>query len=146
MSYKGKFTPTNLNKYIGDPKKIRFLSLWEWSLMKYLDFCPSVVKWNSEDVKIPYICATDSKQHLYLVDFFIILENGKRLLVEVKPSKQCSAPKVPKKRTKRYITEQYFWNKNQSKWAAAEEFALLNNAEFQIWTEIELRKLGIKIL
>ncbi|MDD4242721.1 MAG: head completion protein [Bacilli bacterium] len=146
MSYKGHYTVINKHKYLGDCTKIRFLSLWEYSLMKYLDHCPSVAKWNSEGAKIPYICPTDGRQHTYLIDFYIILNNGKKLLVEVKPKKQCSAPKEPKRKTQRYLTEQFYWVKNQAKWAAAEQFALFNNAEFQVWTEIELRKLGIKIL
>ncbi len=146
MSYKGKYKIKNAEKYMGDISKIRFLSLWELSVMKLLDNSHEVAKWNSEDVKINYVCATDGKQHKYLVDFFIIMTNGKRLLVEVKPKKQTIVPKIPKRKTRKYLTEQYYWIKNNSKWDAAREFAAINNAEFQIWTEDHLRRLGIKIL
>ncbi|MEI6297328.1 MAG: TnsA endonuclease N-terminal domain-containing protein, partial [bacterium] len=88
MAYKGKYKVKDVSKYLGDPTKVRFLSLWEYSLMKYLDACINVVGWCSEDVKIPYVCGTDGQNHLYLVDFYIVLNNGKKLLVEVKPYKQ----------------------------------------------------------
>ena len=64
MAYKGKYKVKNISKYLGDPAKVRFLSLWEYSLMKYLDACVNVVGWCSEDVKIPYICGTDNQKHL----------------------------------------------------------------------------------
>lgn len=146
MSYRGKYTVKDTSKYLGDPKKVRFLSMWEYSLMKYLDACPSVVKWCSEDVIIDYICGTDGQQHKYMIDFYIILDSGKKLLIEVKPYKQTQEPKGKKRRTKAYLNECLVYVKNTSKWAAAKKFAELNGAEFQIWTENELRKLGIKIL
>ena len=146
MSYKGHYTVINKNKYLGDYTKIRFLSLWEYSFMKYLDNSEEVIKWNSEDVKIPYLSLIDGRQHLYLVDFYVVMTNGKKLLIEIKPKKQCSQPKEPKRKTKRYLTECYYWKQNQSKWAAAKEFAELNGCEFMVFTETELRKLNIKIL
>lgn len=146
MSYKGHYTIINRNKYLGDYTKIRFLSLWEYSFCKFLDNSPSVAKWNSEDIKISYICNTDGKKHLYLVDFYVIMADGKKLLIEIKPFKQTMVPKEPKRKTKGYLIEQFYWVKNQSKWAAAKKFAELNGCEFLIFTENELNKLGIKTI
>lgn len=146
MAYKGHYTVKNTSKYMGDATKVRFLSIWEFSLMKYLDSSTEVVAWNSEDIHVDYICGTDGRHHKYMVDFYIILKNGKKLLVEVKPYRQTQEPKVKKRRTKAYINECLVWVKNNSKWEAAKIFAELNGAEFQIWTEHELEKIGIKTL
>ena len=145
MAYKGKFKPTNISKYLGDHTKIRFLSLWEKQLMGWLDTNIHVVQWSSE-IPIKYVCGTDMKVHKYLVDFYIATSDGRRLLVEVKPYKQTIEPKEPKRRTRRSVNESYTWVKNNSKWDAARELCAINNMKFVIWTENELKMMGLKII
>jgi hypothetical protein len=145
MAYKGKFYPRNLSKYLGNPDKIRFLSLWERQLMRWLDSNAAVTQWASE-VPIKYVCGTDGREHRYLVDFYILWRTGHKMLVEVKPKRQCSEPKVPKRKTKRYVNECFAYIKNTSKWAAARELCAKNGMIFEIWTEHELRALGLKII
>ena len=59
-------------------------------------------------------------------------------VVEIKPAKQVSEPKVQKRRTKKYVTEVFTYATNQAKWAAAEDFCKDRRWEFQILTEKEL--------
>lgn len=146
MAYRGKYTPKNKGKYVGDPAKITYRSLWERNLMRWCDENPDVKQWGSEEVVIPYVCSTDGKRHKYFIDFAIIFKNGNKYLVEVKPDKETKPPKPPKKKTKRYISEQLTYVKNQSKWKAASEFAKDNGWSFVVWTEDHLKQLGLKIL
>ena len=145
MAYKGKFKPTNLGKYLGNPDKIRFLSLWERQLMRWLDANMAVIQWSSE-VPIKYVCATDGKVHNYLVDFYILWRTGQKIMVEVKPYKQTLEPKAPKRKTAAYYKKCAVYAKNMSKWRAATELCAKNNMKFEVWTEHELRKLGLTIL
>lgn len=150
MSYKGKFIPSNPEKYLGDLSKIRWLSLWERAVMKWLDKNPEVMRWGSEIIHIQYICETDQKSHLYLMDFYIEFRNGKRLMVEVKPAAQTAPPKSPAQKTgkprSRYLKEAKTYIKNMSKWKAAAAFAKKNGIGFEIWTENHLRNnLGLKV-
>lgn len=146
MSYSGKFVPINKNKYKGDWTKIVFRSTWENAAFKWLDMNPDIKYWNSEEVVIPYICATDRKRHRYFVDLYFENIKGKKYLIEIKPNKETKPPKKSVRRTKKYIREAMTYAKNMSKWEAAREFALDNGCVFFIWTEIELKSLGIKIM
>ena len=144
MSYKGKYTVKNKEKYMGDYTKVRFLSLWELFFCRYLDNSPEVAKWNSEDCHIDYILECNNTQHYYMIDFYVIMKDGRKILFEIKPYKQTILPKKGKKVTRRYIGECFMYNKNLNKWKAARKFAELNGAEFIILTEKELKVLGMK--
>lgn len=146
MAYRGKYKVKNPDKYVGDHTKVVYRSLWERNAFRWLEDNPDVIKWNSEDVVIPYICATDSKRHRYFVDLFFEMKNGDKYLIEIKPKRETSPPKNPGKRTKKYLSEQLTYAKNVSKWKAAQQFALDNGVKFQVWTEETLRGLGIKVL
>ena len=43
-TYKGKFTPDNPSKYMGDVENIIYRSGWERRAMKYFDVNPGVLK------------------------------------------------------------------------------------------------------
>lgn len=142
-SYKGRFVPKNPKKYMGDHQNIVFRSMMERRFMVWADKNPNVLQWASEEIAIPYISKIDGRQHRYFPDFFVILKdkNGaanKRVLIEVKPLKQTSAPKVPSRKTQRYIKEVLEWGKNCSKWEAAQKFCERNNMQFMFLTEKEL--------
>jgi hypothetical protein len=62
----------------------------------------------------------------------------KTMLLEVKPKAQTLEPKVPKRRTKRFISEVMTYGVNQAKWKAAREYCEFKGWEFQIITETEL--------
>ena len=106
--------------------------------MKFCDTNPSVTEWGSEEIVIPYISPVDNKRHKYYPDFYLKTQ-GKKYVVEVKPSKQTKEPKKQRKMTKGYIQEVFTWGVNQAKWKAATEFCKDYNMEFMIITEKELR-------
>lgn len=141
VAYKGKFKPQNISKYDGDPTNIIYRSRWELKLMTRLDNDPGVLKWSSEELRIPYISPVDNKRHVYFPDFKIKKTNGEVIVVEVKPRAQTIPPEVQAKKTKRYINEVFTWGVNSAKWAAAEDYCKDRGWKFQIMTEKEL---GIK--
>ena len=145
MSYKGKYAIKNKNKYIGDPTKVVYRSLWERQTFKWCESSPRVKKWNSEDIVIPYKSRTDNKIHRYYVDLLVELDNREIILVEIKPKKETTPPKKRAK-TKRYINEVMTYVKNTSKWQAAQQYAEHKGWKFQVWTEETLNNLGIKLL
>ena len=145
MAYKGKYYPTSPHKYKGDPTNITFRSLWERKFMVYCDSNANVLEWASEEISIDYVSPVDRRPHRYFPDFYMKVResNGsiKKYVIEVKPLKQCSPPKKPKRQTKRYITEAYTYATNPAKWKQAREYCADRMWEFKVITEKEL---GIK--
>ena len=140
-SFKGIYKPTNPKKYVGNPNNIIYRSLLERRFMVYCDNNPGIVQWASEELPIRYYNPIDKKFHRYFVDFIIKTDKGKKMLIEIKPSRQCTQPKPPKKKTKSYMRESFEFIKNQAKWKAATAYAEDNGAVFKIITEKEL---GVK--
>ena len=138
----GWFKPLNPKKYIGDPTNIVYRSGWEKRVMEWCDTNLNVTRWSSEEVVIPYISPVDNRPHRYFVDFYVeaVGRDGetKKMLLEVKPLVQTKEPKMPKRRTKRYITEVVTYGINQAKWKAAEDYCRKKGWEFRVITESEL--------
>jgi hypothetical protein len=135
----GPFAPTNPEKYKGNIKNIVYRSGWEKRVMKWLDTNPSVLRWSSEEIIIPYRSPVDNRLHRYFVDFYVETRakdgSVKVYIIEVKPQKQTQLPKKPKRQTKRYITEVMTYGVNQAKWDAARDYARHKGWEFKILTE-----------
>ncbi len=145
MAYKGKFRPKIPKKYRGDYTNIIYRSLWELKFMKYCDSNQNILEWGSEEIIIPYISPLDNRPHRYFPDFYIkVRENTgkiKKMIIEIKPKKQCIEPKVQKIKTKSYVREVCEYVKNQAKWEAATDFCKDRMMDFKVLTESEL---GIK--
>ena len=145
-TYSGKFPITKPEKYNGDASNVVYRSHWEKLAFKWCESNDKIKAWNSEGVIIPYVCATDKRRHKYHMDLCIQWQDDTITLVEIKPDRQTRMPKVPKRKTKRYVAEQLAFVKNDSKWKAATAFAKKNNCSFEIWTEHTLKSKGIKLL
>ena len=145
MAYKGKYRPTHPSKYRGNPTNIIYRSLWELKFMKYCDSNKNILEWGSEEVLVPYRSPIDNRYHRYFPDFYIKVREStgtiKRMIIEIKPQKQCIEPKVQKKKTRSYVYQVCEYAKNQAKWEAAKEFCEDRQWEFKVLTENEL---GIK--
>ena len=145
MAYKGKYRPTHPSKYRGNPTNIIYRSLWELKFMKYCDSNSNILEWGSEEVIVPYRSRIDNRYHRYFPDFYIKVREStgtiKRMIIEIKPQKQCIEPKVQKKKTRSYVYQVCEYAKNQAKWEAAKEFCEDRKWEFKVLTENEL---GIK--
>ena len=141
MAYRGKYTPTNPKKYKGNPSNIIYRSLWERKFMVYCDRNEKILEWGSEEFFIPYRSPLDNRIHRYFPDFYVKVKTPtgtKKWVIEVKPKAQCTKPRIPKRKTKRYVTEVQTWVTNEAKWKNAIEFCKDKGMEFKILTEVEL--------
>lgn len=142
MAWKGKYKVKNPEKYTGDFTKVTYRSSWELAYMRWCDDCSRVLRWNSEEIVVPYRCPTDSKMHRYYTDFYVKVLNEKtgeisENIIEIKPHKQTVKPKQNKNK-KRYIAQVKVWLKNNAKWKAAKKYADERGMHFFVLTENEL--------
>ena len=109
--------------------------------MNWCDQNANVLEWSSEEIIIPYR-GPDGKPHRYFPDFYMKQRQNdgkiKRYVIEVKPLKQCSPPKKPKRQTPGYIREAFEYARNQAKWTEAREWCADRKLEFKVITEKEL--------
>lgn len=152
MAYKGKFTPINKEKYVGDINNIVYRSLWELKFLRTLDSDPNVIQYSSEELVIPYVSPVDGKPHRYFVDFLVKTKSTKGKIkiqaIEVKPDSQTRPPDIGNKfKTKtgkvsrRYLNEAKTYAINTAKWEAAHKYCKERGWEFKVATEYDL---GIK--
>ena len=99
----GFFTPANPQKYKGNSNNIIYRSSWELHFMKnFLDVNPSVLKWSSEEIAIPYMFLDE--KHRYFPDFYMEVKQSdnqvKKFLVEIKAQKDFI-----QKKPRKYMTE-----------------------------------------
>lgn len=133
---KGKFAMKNPHKYVGNKVPV-YRSSWEFSFMKFADTNPSIQKWASEAIAIPYRDPLTNRQTVYVPDFFIqYLDKNSRIiveLIEIKPASQTLLERVGKNK---YNQAQYV--KNQAKWAAANAWCKQQGIRFRILNENDL--------
>jgi len=113
--------------------------------MVWCDHNANVIEWGSEEIIIPYLSPVDGKIHRYFPDFYIKVKrhDGKieKSIIEIKPKNQCSPPKVPTRKTKKFYSAVKRWAVNEAKWKYATEFCDVNSMDFKILNEDHL---GIK--
>ena len=133
---KGKFTMTQPGKYVGT-KMPTYRSSWEWSFMRFCDTNPSVQKWASEAISIPYRDPLTGRQTIYVPDFFIqYIDKNNTMhveLIEIKPASQAILERVGKNK---YNQAQFV--KNQAKWQAANMWCRQQGIKFRIVSENDL--------
>ena len=142
MAYKGKFSPRNPQKYLGDHKNIVYRATWEGKVMAWVDKRPDVIAWSSEEMCIPYLSPVDGKMHRYFPDFIVKVKQESTgqvvtLMIEVKPDKQSRPPQKKSRITKQYIQEVVTWGVNQAKWKAAIEYCKDRKWEFMVMTSTD---------
>jgi hypothetical protein len=133
---KGKFTPKNPAKYVG-MKNPLYRSSWEWAFMNFCDNNPSIQRWASEAIKIPYRNPLTNRQTVYVPDFFIqYVDKLGRMhseLIEIKPQNQQIMEKVGRNaaRASAFVV-------NQAKWAAATSWCKNNGIKFRVLNETDI--------
>jgi len=161
--YKIKY-PT---KYVGNTNLIIYRSSWEHSFCKWCDYSPSVIRWSSEPIKIPYYDRISKleeckKQGLdpnnpknwviknYNTDFWIEVDKGngetRKMFIEIKPSNKLKkpvppSPNAPLRDQRKFNREAKEYIINEAKFAAISAWAEKNNAKFYVFTEETLSSL-----
>jgi hypothetical protein len=136
----GYYTCNNIEKYLGNPGNIRYLSGLELLCFRYLDNNKNVLKWGSEIIQIPYFDKSTNKKRIYFVDIYAEFINNNnnitKAIIEIKPLKQTQPPNV---RGKGYQKRLCDYIKNISKWEYAKAYAKSNGMDFFILTEKQLQ-------
>jgi hypothetical protein len=103
-----------------------YRSSWELIYMRYLDANPDVVSYEYEKVIVPYISNIRSGRiRKYFPDFLVTYSDGKRILVEIKPSNRVHNRIVMKKLL------------------AADQWCKEHDATLDVVTEVELKQLKL---
>ena len=145
----GVFIPTNKHKLIKVNKYggVMYRSSLEKKVMIYMDLCDDVIHWGAENIEIPYLLTekdqfgviVKSSPHRYFPDIYyeLKMDDGsvRRIVMEIKPAKQCKPPKIAKKLSKSYKWEIEEWNRNMCKWEFAIQYCNKKGFEFKIFTE-----------
>lgn len=163
----GYYKVQNTQKYIGDPDLVIYRSSWEHSFCRWCDYSPSIIRWSSEPIRIPYYDRVSKleeckKQGLdpnnpknwvikyYNTDFWIEIDKGEgqfqKMFVEIKPSGKLKKPippgaNAPLKDQRRFNTLAKEYLINEAKFAALTAWAEKNNSKFYVFTEDTLQNL-----
>lgn len=142
FGFRARFIPSNPEKYVGkNINDIWARSSWEVSAMKFFDQSPSVLKWGSEEIAIPYLKPSFEpgvlpSVHQYYPDFIVMYQdragNIHREIIEIKPLKEALEEKAASVYDKMALAV------NKAKWAAATRFAQQHGMTFKVVTEQSL--------
>lgn len=149
LAYKGRFKPTNPEKYKGDPTNIVYRSMWEFKFFRFVDLHPDVIWWQSEEISIPYLSPIDNKMHRYFPDVILKKRVGpdkyETIMIEIKPQNQTVPPDLSKRNntptgriSRRYLNEVKRYGINDAKWVQAKRYCDERGWRFLIITEREL--------
>lgn len=146
----GHFPISETKKYFG-PEPIIFRSSWEYRFIVYCERNESVVRWSSEPVGIPYYmpgAGKSAKQHIYYPDFFVEMNTGDKLVIEIKPSKYTKKPRRPSRNSKaksykRYREDLKAYYVNYRKWEAARKYCKRYGWKFRVLTENFFSQIGL---
>lgn len=167
--HQGYFYPKNPEKCL-TPNSNIYRSGYELQFLTYCDNCPSILRYASEPIAIPYKNPVSSfaycmrkginpndtrywKTSMYNVDFWIEVPDGaggtRKIFIEIKPYAQTIPPVKPDENAKpaafkRYNKESMTFLQNNAKWKAAKEFCSVRGCEFMIVTERTLKRLGLQ--
>jgi restriction endonuclease len=143
-----RYQPINEEKYVGKEYPC-CRSSWETHFCKWCDNNPSIIKWSSEAIQIPYYDPVRRKNRRYYPDFSMSVKgsDGKVInyIVEIKPYKETIQPsKGGNKKDKTIMYEFYTFQTNMAKWKAAIDFCRKHGIVFKLLTEKDLFKGGTK--
>lgn len=156
-------------KYMGNTNLIIYRSGWELAFCRWCDSSPSILRWSSEPIRIPYYDRVSKLEEckklgldpnnpknwvtkFYNTDFWLTVKKAdgitEKWFVEIKPQHKLGKPKQPEKNApigviKRYNNAVKEYLINEAKWIAMNEWAVRYNTKFYIFTEKELQKFGI---
>ena len=131
----GVYEVVNSGKYVGS-KKPYFRSSWELAFMRMCDSHPNILKWASENIKIPYRNPVTGKYTNYVPDFMIqyIDKNGSEHveLIEIKPANQTTLEAAKGKQQSLQVAV------NAAKWTAAQEWCKRKGIRFKVINEDQI--------
>jgi len=168
-THQGYYRVANRDKYVGDPNLVIYRSSWEFAFCKWCDASPSIKRWSSEPIKVPYYDRVSKLEECrklgldpnnprnwviknYNTDFWVEIDKGgerpEKWFIEIKPKDKLSKPKqiaahAPLKEIRRYNMLMKEYLINEAKFAALKDWAEKNGSKFYVFTEDTLIHYGI---
>lgn len=162
----GNYIPVNKDKVIklNSQGGVFYRSSWEKIIMTWLDSKPEIIKWGSENLKIPYQMThfdggdVRIKEHCYYPDFYYEMRTPggelRKVVVEVKPQKEynmvlalnegrLTVPQNTGKKLKNFEYDLKTAYKNKNKWETMISWCSKKGYEFIIITEEHLKKFSV---
>lgn len=166
-TYQGYYTVKNKEKYVGNAALVIYRSSWELAFCRWCDYAPSVIRWSSEPMKVPYYDRVSKLEECkkygldpnnpanwlikhYNLDFWVEIDkqngNTEKLFVEIKPSDKLRKPVPPAenaslKEQRRFVMAAKEYLINEAKFAALNAWAEKSGGKFYIFTEKTLSSL-----
>lgn len=138
----GYYRPVHPEKYKGDTANIIFRSGLELKFFRFFDHNPAIIRWNSEQVVVPYTSDMDGRVHRYFVDAWLKVKSKtavQEYIVEIKPYAFTLEPAQQSRKTQTYQKKVIEYIKNLNKWKAADKYAKEKGMKFIILTEKDIK-------
>ena len=133
---KGSYQVKNPEKYVGTQAPT-FRSSWERAFCEFCDNHPSILKWASENIKIPYFNPIKNRPANYIPDFMIqyMDKDGTTHveLIEIKPSSQTTLEGAGRSRGNKVAVAL-----NAAKWEAAQAWCSQRGIRFKVINENQI--------
>jgi len=133
--HQGTYTVKNPHKYIGK-KPPTYRSSWEKAFCVMCDDHPNIIKWASENIRIPYVNPLTGKLTNYVPDFMIqyIDKDGREHveLIEIKPSTETTLENARSTKDKAAVAV------NTAKWQAASAWCEQQGIKFKVINEQQI--------
>lgn len=135
--HQGVLSPLIFHKVFPSQKNkpIIYRSSWERKFIGWAEHNKGVKYWGSECGGIKYRSSVDNNIHTYYPDFFLEMEDGRKIVVEIKPKNQVKKPEG----NNPWMVKT--WMKNMSKWKTLKEICDQKNWSFWIITEDTVNRL-----
>jgi len=166
-THQGYYKVQHPEKYIGDPNLVIYRSSWEMAFCRWADASPSVIRWSSEPIKVPYYDRVSKLEECkrygldpnnpvnwevknYNLDFWIEVDKQdgttQKMFIEIKPAKDLIKPTPPPesasiKENRIFVSRAKTYLINEAKFAALNAWAEKCGAKFYIFTENTLQNL-----
>jgi hypothetical protein len=122
----GYYQPVNPEKFRQSSNMMNtgpfpfYRSSWELKMYRWCDQNENIEFWGTESVHIPYFDPVKQKMRRYFPDVFIKFNDGRKVIIEIKPASQNNNPT------------------NQAKWEQAQKYAKQIGGEFVVMNEKQL--------
>ena len=133
----GYIDPNGCKKLFESVKRqpIIYRSSWEKKFIFWCESCSKVKHWGSECTCIKYYNPVDKKSHRYYPDFVVEMQDGKVLIVEIKPENQTKTPDAENSWASRTYAI------NSAKWKEIKRLCEEKGYQFCILTEKTINRL-----
>lgn len=132
----GTYQVQNREKYVGN-KLPTYRSSWEKRFCIFCDSHPSIKKWSSENLKIPYFNPLTNRTAYYIPDFLIQYVDSEGVehteMIEIKPRSQTTFESAGRSKKNQAAVIL-----NSEKWKAAQEYCDRRGIRFKILNEDQI--------